>query len=92
MHFPNIQSDVLLQNTYLHLLNQQMTDNYNNLKLHHQNGKKNGRLLQDYNMLYLVLFFPLWLGDMPALLKGFLEQVARPGFAFMPQGDNPFAG
>jgi putative NADPH-quinone reductase len=29
-----------------------------------------------------VLFFPLWLGDMPALLKGFLEQVARPGFAF----------
>jgi putative NADPH-quinone reductase len=28
-----------------------------------------------------VLIFPLWLGDMPALLKGFLEQVARPGFA-----------
>jgi len=27
---------------------------------------------------HLVLFFPLWLGDMPALLKGFLEQVARP--------------
>lgn len=31
---------------------------------------------------HLVLFFPLWLGDMPALVKGFLEQVARPGFAF----------
>ena len=31
---------------------------------------------------HLVFFFPLWLGDMPALLKGFLEQVARPGFAF----------
>jgi putative NADPH-quinone reductase len=31
---------------------------------------------------HLVLFFPLWLGDMPAVLKGFLEQVARPGFAF----------
>lgn len=30
---------------------------------------------------HLVLFFPLWLGDMPALLKGFLEQVLRPGFA-----------
>lgn len=30
---------------------------------------------------HLVLFFPLWLGGMPALLKGFLEQVARPGFA-----------
>jgi putative NADPH-quinone reductase len=40
---------------------------------------------------HLVLFFPLWLGDMPALLKGFLEQVARPGFAFKPDGDNPFA-
>ena len=31
---------------------------------------------------HLVLFFPLWMGDMPALLKAFLEQVARPGFAF----------
>ena len=33
---------------------------------------------------HLVFFFPLWLGDMPALLKAFLEQVARPGFAFRP--------
>jgi putative NADPH-quinone reductase len=42
---------------------------------------------------HLVFFFPLWLGDMPALLKGFLEQVARPGFAFKPDkpGDDPFA-
>lgn len=41
---------------------------------------------------HLVFFFPLWLGDMPALLKGFLEQVARPGFAFAApsKGDNPF--
>lgn len=31
---------------------------------------------------HIVLFFPLWLGDMPALLKAFLEQVMRPGFAF----------
>jgi len=31
---------------------------------------------------HIVVFFPLWLGDMPALLKGFLEQIARPGFAF----------
>lgn len=30
---------------------------------------------------HLVLLYPLWLGDMPAVLKGFLEQVARPGFA-----------
>jgi putative NADPH-quinone reductase len=32
---------------------------------------------------HIVFFFPLWLGDMPALLKGFLEQVARPGFAII---------
>ena len=40
---------------------------------------------------HLVLIFPLWLGDMPALLKGFLEQVARPGFAFHKEGQNPVA-
>ena len=38
---------------------------------------------------HLVLFFPLWLGDMPAVLKGFLEQVARPGFAFRPERGDP---
>lgn len=30
---------------------------------------------------HLVLCFPLWLGTMPALVKGFLEQTLRPGFA-----------
>jgi putative NADPH-quinone reductase len=40
---------------------------------------------------HIVLFFPLWLGDMPAVLKGFLEQVARPDFAFGGDGGNPFA-
>jgi putative NADPH-quinone reductase len=40
---------------------------------------------------HIVFFFPLWLGDMPALLKGFLEQVARPGFAFKEDEGNPFA-
>jgi putative NADPH-quinone reductase len=40
---------------------------------------------------HIVLFFPLWLGDMPALLKGFLEQVARPGFAILRQkGGSPW--
>ena len=38
---------------------------------------------------HMLFFFPLWLGDMPALLKGFLEQVARPGFAFSREGINP---
>jgi len=28
-----------------------------------------------------VFLFPLWHGTMPALLKGFLEQIFRPGFA-----------
>jgi putative NADPH-quinone reductase len=39
---------------------------------------------------HLLIVFPLWLGEMPALLKGFLEQVARPGFAFKAEGGNPF--
>ncbi len=40
---------------------------------------------------HIVFFFPLWLGDMPALLKGFLEQVARPGFAFtIEEGGSPW--
>lgn len=33
---------------------------------------------------HLVILYPLWLGDMPALLKAFFEQVFRPGFAFTP--------
>ncbi|HEX8612137.1 MAG TPA: NAD(P)H-dependent oxidoreductase [Telluria sp.] len=40
---------------------------------------------------HMVFFFPLWLGDMPALLKGFLEQVARPGFAFPDKRMHPLA-
>jgi putative NADPH-quinone reductase len=36
---------------------------------------------------HLVLFFPLWLGGMPALLKGLLEQVLRPGFAMPRTGE-----
>lgn len=39
---------------------------------------------------HLVLFFPLWLGGIPAYFKGFLEQVARPGFAFTEKNGNPF--
>jgi len=30
---------------------------------------------------HIVFFFPLWDGDMPAVLKGFIEQTFRPGFA-----------
>jgi putative NADPH-quinone reductase len=35
---------------------------------------------------HLVLLFPLWLGGMPALLKAWLEQVMRPGFAVPAEG------
>lgn len=31
---------------------------------------------------HLLILYPLWLGDVPAQLKGFFEQVMRPGFAF----------
>jgi putative NADPH-quinone reductase len=31
---------------------------------------------------HIAIFYPLWLGDMPALLKAFFEDVMRPGFAF----------
>jgi putative NADPH-quinone reductase len=30
---------------------------------------------------HLLIVYPLWLGDMPAALKAFFEQVFRPGFA-----------
>jgi len=30
---------------------------------------------------HVAIFYPLWLGDVPALLKGFLEQLLRPDFA-----------
>jgi putative NADPH-quinone reductase len=35
---------------------------------------------------HLVIFYPLWLGSMPALLKAFLEQTFRPGFAIPKPG------
>ena len=39
---------------------------------------------------HLVLIYPLWLGTLPALLKGFLEQVFRYDFAFEQQADGRF--
>jgi putative NADPH-quinone reductase len=41
---------------------------------------------------HLVIIYPLWLGDVPAYLKAFLEQVARPDFAFAPGSAHPTAG
>jgi putative NADPH-quinone reductase len=31
---------------------------------------------------HIVFIFPLWLGGLPALFRGFLEQIFRPDFAF----------
>jgi putative NADPH-quinone reductase len=40
---------------------------------------------------HVVIFFPLWLGSLPALLKAFFEQVFRPGFAVAKaSGVNPW--
>lgn len=36
---------------------------------------------------HVVIAFPLWLGSMPALLKAFLEQTFRPGFATGKSGE-----
>ena len=35
---------------------------------------------------HLVMIYPLWMGDMPALLKAWIEQVFRKGFAFEMDG------
>ncbi len=40
---------------------------------------------------HLVILHPLWLGMMPALLKAFLEQTLRPGFAHRVEGPRPMA-
>ena len=46
---------------------------------------------------HIVILHPLWLGCMPALLKGFLEQLLRPGVALpldraSPLGKKPLSG
>ncbi|MEL6877233.1 MAG: NAD(P)H-dependent oxidoreductase [Pseudomonadota bacterium] len=39
---------------------------------------------------HVVLLYPIWLGDVPAALKAFLEQVARPGFALEERENGTF--
>jgi putative NADPH-quinone reductase len=39
---------------------------------------------------HLVILFPLWMGEMPALLKAFLEQLLRPGFAYRARDSGRF--
>ncbi|MEM9988984.1 MAG: NAD(P)H-dependent oxidoreductase [Pseudomonadota bacterium] len=39
---------------------------------------------------HLVMIFPMWMGSMPARLKGLIEQIFRPGFALGDQGPKKF--
>ncbi len=41
---------------------------------------------------HLVFIYPIWMGTMPALLKGFLEQAFRPGFAVNELGKGVLKG
>ncbi|HET6522271.1 MAG TPA: NAD(P)H-dependent oxidoreductase, partial [Geminicoccaceae bacterium] len=38
---------------------------------------------------HLVFVYPTWWGTMPARLKGFLDRVLTPGFAFADRDDGP---
>ncbi|WP_029002453.1 NAD(P)H-dependent oxidoreductase [Azorhizobium doebereinerae] len=49
------------------------------------NGVRDALIAADH----VVLLFPLWLGTLPAVLKAFLEQLMRPGIAFLP-GEHSF--
>lgn len=39
---------------------------------------------------HLVLIYPVWWGSVPALLKGFLDRVLLPGYAFRHHEKDPF--
>ena len=39
---------------------------------------------------HIVFVYPIWWGSMPALLKGFIDRVFLPGFAFKYRESSPF--
>jgi putative NADPH-quinone reductase len=56
----------------------------------YESGKTPEALLEAQKDLlwadHYVIIYPLWLGTMPAKLKGFLEQIFRPGVAYEVSG------
>ena len=44
------------------------------------------------NASHLVWVYPVWWGSVPAILKGFLDRVLVPGFAFKKAGRIAFVG
>ena len=50
-----------------------------------ESGTPPAAILQAHRVIewaeHLVIFYPIWLGSMPAILKAFFEQTFRPGFA-----------
>lgn len=50
--------------------------------------KRASELIQ--NADHLVFIYPVWWGNMPAILKGFIDRVFVPGFAFRYHKDSPF--
>ena len=39
---------------------------------------------------HLVFVFPVWWGSLPAIMKGFIDRVFLPGFAFKKKEDSPW--
>lgn len=66
--------------------------------LHNEDEFQNGFINEDIKTAqedilwaqHLVIIYPLWLGTMPAMLKAFLEQTLRPGFALSTGNRNKF--
>ncbi len=66
--------------------------------LHNEDEYQNGVISEDIKQAqddilwanHLVIIYPLWLGTMPAILKAFLEQTFRPGFALSTGNRNQF--
>lgn len=60
-------------------------------------GETNYQLVKDYqdkikNTSELILIFPIWWFDLPAILKGFLDKVMLPHFAYSEDEDGNWAG